>query len=687
MSQERSPSGEAVIASATLPDPNRFILVWLGFAAAYFLAEFLARDLTRTQGLALVRPGTGLLVAALWFSRPKRWGAWLAAQITIDLLLASVYEARLNPSVWLLLALGPAVGASTSAIIGRRAVAAPALPRIRQVLAGFGAVAVGAVASSAAAAFCVQETGSHSTFLANWQSAWAADVLGCFAVIPVILTWAVRLQTPDLSVVNTRRSEAWIVTAALIAVTAWVFSAPGGDAAFFRQPYLLIVLLVVCAFRLPPRWSTLGAAVSALLAAYLTAHGTSLFATSGDALGSTVNAQCFLATAVAFTFMLSTVLLQMKRTVDRLTLSEGRYRAFVAHSSEAVWRVELREPLPLSLSVDQQIEWLKKHAYIAECNLAYRALGGEEGGLSDDIRGMRHEVPWFAIYLGHLRQAAKQTYSMEQLRFSLKSATGDRVLWASFAGVIEKQHLLRIWGVAADVTSLINTTERLRREQDRLRRYALELTSAEERARRAVAVDLHDGVGQMLSGLAMNLDLMIAGKATDADALLRESRSLTQQIEASTRGLIVDLSPPGLYDFGLAAALNWLAAQYQSSGKMRVTLEHPELDLDSDTNVFLFRIIRECLQNVAKHAPGSHVRVSLVTQGSRLALRVSDDGEGARSEMNSGGPAFGLWSIRERVHAVGGAMVVKSPPGGGFHVRVLIPRSVASAPLIHRTGA
>ena len=399
MSQERSPSSELDRLSATLPEPRRFVLVWVGFAAAYFLAEFLARDLTRNQGLALLRPGAGLLLAALWFSHSKRWGAWLAAQIAIDLLLASIYESHPTPQAWLWLALGPAVGALIGAAIGRGAVATPALPRIRQVLAGFGAVAVGATASSAAAAFCSREAGSPSSFLTHWQSAWAADVLGCFAMIPVVLTWAVRIQTPDLSVVNTRQAEALIVTGALIAATVWIFSATAGDHALLRQPYVLLVLLVVCAFRLPPRWSTLGAAVTALLAAYLTAHGAGQFATTGDVLGRTLNTQCFLATAVAFTFMLSTVLLQMQRTVDRLTLSERRYRAFVAHSSEAVWRVELREPLPLSLSIDQQIDWLQKHAYVAECNLAYRALGGEEGSLADDIRGKRGDVPLSLIHI------------------------------------------------------------------------------------------------------------------------------------------------------------------------------------------------------------------------------------------------------------------------------------------------
>ena len=74
-----------------------------------------------------------------------------------------------------------------------------------------------------------------------------------------------------------------------------------------------------------------------------------------------------------------------------------------------------------------------------------------------------------------------------------------------FRGVIEQGYLVRVWGVARDVTELVDLNERLRQNQDRLKLYARELVGAEERARRATAVDLHDGIGQQLVGLSMTL--------------------------------------------------------------------------------------------------------------------------------------------------------------------------------------
>ena len=94
------------------------------------------------------------------------------------------------------------------------------------------------------------------------------------------------------------------------------------------------------------------------------------------------------------------------RIFDRLSLSEERYRQFVTHSSEAVWRVELREPMAMGLALPKQIEWLQRHAYIAECNLCYRHLHDGEIRPADDISLWRSDVPWSAILVDHLETAA-----------------------------------------------------------------------------------------------------------------------------------------------------------------------------------------------------------------------------------------------------------------------------------------
>src|SRR5262249_8073248 len=143
---------------------------------------------------------------------------------------------------------------------------------------------------------------------------------------------------------------------------------------YLQLPSILLAVLVVAAFRLPPRWSTTLAAVVVLLAAYLSSRELGPFAAEAHLFARIASLQIFLATLLVFTFMLAIVLLEKQRTLDQLTTSEDRYRQFVTHSSEAVWRVELDQPMPMGLAREEQLAWLKQHARIAECNLSYRRL-------------------------------------------------------------------------------------------------------------------------------------------------------------------------------------------------------------------------------------------------------------------------------------------------------------------------
>jgi PAS domain-containing protein len=172
--------------------------------------------------------------------------------------------------------------------------------------------------------------------------------------------------------------------------------------------------------------------------------------------------QLFLVTLVVVTFMLSTVLLEKERTFGALVLSEERYRQFVAHSSEAVWRVELAQPMSMGLlSMEARINWLKQYAHVAECNLSYQQLHKAEGIADSDHSLWRADVPWAAVYLQHLDTAARQGYSMDGLRFTLQTPNGAEVYLTNFSGIVEDGKLLRIWGVARNITEISDLTDRL----------------------------------------------------------------------------------------------------------------------------------------------------------------------------------------------------------------------------------
>jgi signal transduction histidine kinase len=363
--------------------------------------------------------------------------------------------------------------------------------------------------------------------------------------------------------------------------------------------------------------------------------------------------------------------------------SKTHCRNFVLLNAEAVWCVELKSSMPPGLPMDHQVAWLRDRAYIAECNPAYRRLG-QRYGLSDaESQRWRVDFPWSAVYIKHFEEAAQQRYSLTGVEFSMV-VDGEPVTYATtFTAVMEGERLARIWGMACDVTGLAQRSDRLERE--RLRQYALKLGQAEERARRTVAVDLHDGIGQLLTGLQLNLSAARSCDAGTATRLLAESEATVAQIQAMTYDMVTDLSPPGLYDFGLTVALEWLASRLAKRNGVQLELTVsgvPDHALDIEWRVFVFKIVRELVQNAARHAEVKTVRVGVVVEQVRLNISVADRGVGfsmVPSVGSANGHGFGLWSIADRVRAAGGRFHIDSAPGQGCLVTVSVPMPAGSS--------
>ena len=225
------------------------------------------------------------------------------------------------------------------------------------------------------------------------------------------------------------------------------------------------------------------------------------------------------------------------------------------------------------------------------------------------------------------------------------------------------------------------TAEAVERAQ-KLRLLSSELSLAEERERRRIAQVLHDDLQQML--MAARLHLRALGETENAAkraGIIREIQNMLERSFNLTRSLSVELSPPVLHDHGLAAALEWLAAQARKHHGARVSV-----DADSSANpkaidvrVFLFQAVRELLLNAVKHAAGSPVYIVMKGVGSgKFRVIVSDRGSGFdpatldRQGIQLGG--LGLFSIRERMASFGGRFRIDSAPGRGTRITLAAPR-------------
>lgn len=201
-----------------------------------------------------------------------------------------------------------------------------------------------------------------------------------------------------------------------------------------------------------------------------------------------------------------------------------------------------------------------------------------------------------------------------------------------------------------------------------------DLLLAEERERKRLARDLHEGLSQIIALAQLKLSALRASKSAAIDGPLVEIQELMEHADRAARSISFELSPLVLHDLGLEPALRWLTENTHERYGIVVDLKHDGqvIPTDETTRVILFRAIRELVINAAKHAGVQLVRVHLEFRVGRLEAVVSDDGIGIDPDtaLSEG---FGLLSVRERLAHIGGQMTIDSMCGKGTTVRLSAP--------------
>jgi PAS domain S-box-containing protein len=245
-----------------------------------------------------------------------------------------------------------------------------------------------------------------------------------------------------------------------------------------------------------------------------------------------------------------------------------------------------------------------------------------------------------------------------------------------------REHQRQLQALADQLEQLVDErTHELVQSRDQLRDLATELNLAEQRERRRMASELHDYLAQLLVLAKMKLG---QGKRLSESVpacvdILRESEEALTEALTYTRTLVADLSPPVLHDFGLPAALHWLGQQmerHQLKVSVRLAPDvHPKLP--NDQALLVFQSVRELLMNIAKHSGSGDAVLSLGQDNGFLRIEVHDDGKGFTvSPENITSTKFGLFSIRERMRALGGALEIESAPGMGTTAVLTLPIAV-----------
>jgi PAS domain S-box-containing protein len=246
-------------------------------------------------------------------------------------------------------------------------------------------------------------------------------------------------------------------------------------------------------------------------------------------------------------------------------------------------------------------------------------------------------------------------------------------------------HFLRaVANVLADAIGQGEAETALRAAQDRerslrqtLATHSRRVVGAQETERRRIAHELHDEIGQALTGLKMTLEDCERLPPTSAASRIVRARELTAELLQRVHDLSLDLRPAMLDDLGLGPALLWLVERYASQTGVEVSLACSGLEtrLNPQVETAAYRIVQEALTNVARHSGAKHATVDCTAEHATLRVQVADEGVGFDAEAVPIGASSGLVGMEERARSTGGRLWTRSASGRGTKVVAELPLS------------
>lgn len=244
--------------------------------------------------------------------------------------------------------------------------------------------------------------------------------------------------------------------------------------------------------------------------------------------------------------------------------------------------------------------------------------------------------------------------------------------------------------VLARTRELTETIEKLKKEKsdrkraensllqyaERMKALSLRLLNTQENERRHIAMELHDEIGQSLTGIKLIIEIIAKALPAEMNKGMAEAKDLAEKLLERVRSMTLDLRPPMLDNFGLLKSLLWHFERYTSQTNVRVLFSQSGIEgrFRPDVEIIAYRVVQEALTNVARHAEVREVKVLINAKGNVLNITIKDKGTGfVLKGTTAERTTAGISGMRERLRLVGGQLMINTSPGAGTKIYAEIP--------------
>jgi signal transduction histidine kinase len=221
--------------------------------------------------------------------------------------------------------------------------------------------------------------------------------------------------------------------------------------------------------------------------------------------------------------------------------------------------------------------------------------------------------------------------------------------------------------------------EELDQTYEKLRAMAHRVVELQEEERRNIARELHDEIGQSLTGLKLLISQATRSLPSSSSEILKEAQSVVTELMQQVREMSLKLRPSMLDDLGLLPTLLWYFERYTAQTRIKISFEHSGLqrNFPADINTAVYRIIQEALTNVARYADVGEADVRVRANHNRISLLVQDRGAGFDAARLAAKASAGLSGMRERAQLLGGSVNIETSPGKGTRLLAELPLQTA----------